>query len=138
MSSILPKNELESVNFCPSLLGQKFFLRFLGELKKPKSRFEINWPLVMRDWFSFDFMIFFIFHDYSIFSYFFQVHHLKTTMVPLPWFNKEIWWTIIQIKESWPTLSMPDHHYLWVIAQDLPVLSLWKWICLLFQLIRQG
>ena len=42
MSSILPKNELENVNFCPSLLGQKFFVRFLGELKKPKSPFEIN------------------------------------------------------------------------------------------------
>ena len=29
----------------PSQLGQKFFVRFLGELKKPKSPFEINWPL---------------------------------------------------------------------------------------------
>ena len=29
-----PKNELENVNFCPSLLGQKFFVCFLGELKK--------------------------------------------------------------------------------------------------------
>ena len=37
-----PKNELENVNFCLSLLGQKFFVRFLGELKKPKSPFEIN------------------------------------------------------------------------------------------------
>jgi hypothetical protein len=36
VSSILPKNELENVNFFPSLLGQKFFVRFLGELKKPK------------------------------------------------------------------------------------------------------
>ena len=45
MSSNLPKYELENVNFCPSLLGQKFFVRFLGELKKTKSRFEINWPL---------------------------------------------------------------------------------------------
>ena len=45
MSSILPKNELENSNFCPSLLGQKFFVRFLGELKKPRSPFEINWPL---------------------------------------------------------------------------------------------
>ena len=45
MSSILPKNELENVNFSPSLLGQKFFVRFLGELKKPKSHFEINRPL---------------------------------------------------------------------------------------------
>jgi hypothetical protein len=42
VSSILPKNELENVNFCPCLLGQNFFVRFLGELKKPKSPFEIN------------------------------------------------------------------------------------------------
>ena len=27
------KNKLENVNFCPSLLGQKFFVRYLGELK---------------------------------------------------------------------------------------------------------
>ena len=40
--SILPKNELENVNFCPSLLGKKCFFHFLGELKKPKSPFEIN------------------------------------------------------------------------------------------------
>ena len=33
VSSILSKNELENVNFCPSLLRQKFFVRFLGELK---------------------------------------------------------------------------------------------------------
>ena len=31
MSSILPKNELENVKFCPR---QKFFVRFLGVLKK--------------------------------------------------------------------------------------------------------
>ena len=37
-----PKNELENVNFCPSLLGQKCFINFLGELKKPKYSFEIN------------------------------------------------------------------------------------------------
>ena len=42
VSSILPKNELENVNFCPSLLGQKFFVCFLGEQKV----FGINWPLV--------------------------------------------------------------------------------------------
>ena len=35
-------NKLENVNIHPSLLGQKFFVRFLGELKKPKSPFEIN------------------------------------------------------------------------------------------------
>ena len=34
MLSILPKSELENVNFCPTLLGYKFFIRFLGELKK--------------------------------------------------------------------------------------------------------
>ena len=42
VSSILPKNDLENENFCPSLLGQKFFVRFLEELKKTKSSFEIN------------------------------------------------------------------------------------------------
>ena len=45
MPSILPKKELKNVNFCPSLLGQECFVRFLGEVKKPKSPFEINWPL---------------------------------------------------------------------------------------------
>ena len=45
MSPILPKNELENSSFCPSLLGQKSFVRFLGELKKTKCPFEINWPL---------------------------------------------------------------------------------------------
>ena len=39
------KTNPENVNFCPSLLGQKFILRFGGELKKPKSPFEVNWPL---------------------------------------------------------------------------------------------
>ena len=34
MSSILPKNELENVNFCPSLLEQIFFVCILRELKK--------------------------------------------------------------------------------------------------------
>ena len=42
VSPILPKNKLENSNFCPSLLGQKFFVRFLGELKKPKCPLEIN------------------------------------------------------------------------------------------------
>jgi hypothetical protein len=45
MSSILPKNELENPNFCSSLLGQRFFVCFLEELKKTKSPFEINGPL---------------------------------------------------------------------------------------------
>ena len=39
---------LENSNVCPSLLGQKFFVRFLGELKKTKSPFEINWPLPLK------------------------------------------------------------------------------------------
>ena len=42
MSSILPKNELENVNFCPSLLGKKFFVRFLGELKKQKALLKLT------------------------------------------------------------------------------------------------
>jgi hypothetical protein len=42
VSTILPKNELENFSFCPSLLGQKFFIHFLEELKKTKSPFEIN------------------------------------------------------------------------------------------------
>ena len=45
MLSILPKNEHENFIFCPSLLGQKSFVRFWGELKTPKSPYEINWPL---------------------------------------------------------------------------------------------
>jgi hypothetical protein len=36
------KNELENFNFCPSLMGQKFFVRFLEEMKTPKRLFEIN------------------------------------------------------------------------------------------------
>ena len=49
VASVLSKNELEFVKFCPSLLGQKFFVRFLGELKKPKSPFEINLPLTLQN-----------------------------------------------------------------------------------------
>ena len=45
-SPILSKIELENVDFCSSLLGQKFFVHILGELKKTKSPFEINSPLV--------------------------------------------------------------------------------------------
>ena len=37
VSPILPKDELENSNFCPRLLGQQFFVRFLGELKKRMS-----------------------------------------------------------------------------------------------------
>ena len=46
MSSILPKNELDFFNFCPSLLAS-----FLKELKKTQSLFEINWPLVVNFYF---------------------------------------------------------------------------------------
>ena len=42
VSSILPQNELENVDFCPSLQGQIFFVSVLRELKQPKSPFEIN------------------------------------------------------------------------------------------------
>ena len=42
-----PNNEPENSNFCPSLLGQTFFVHFLGELKTSKIPFEINWPLHM-------------------------------------------------------------------------------------------
>ena len=49
VSSILPKNELENSNFCPSLMGQKFFVRFMEELKTQKSPCEINWPLKKID-----------------------------------------------------------------------------------------
>ena len=45
MSSILPKKRTWKCWFYPSLLGPKFFVCFLGKLKKPKSPFEINWPL---------------------------------------------------------------------------------------------
>ena len=34
-----------SLNFCPSLLGQKFLVRFFEELKTQKSPFEINCSL---------------------------------------------------------------------------------------------
>ena len=36
MSSILSKNELENFNFCPSLLGQNFFARFLEKFTNQK------------------------------------------------------------------------------------------------------
>ena len=45
MVTILPKNELENSYFCTSLLGQTFFVNFLGELKKSKCPSEMNWPL---------------------------------------------------------------------------------------------
>ena len=42
VSSILPNNEKENFSFCPSLLGQIFFILFLEGLKKQKSSFETN------------------------------------------------------------------------------------------------
>ena len=39
-SSILPRNELENFNFCPSLLGQKFFVRFFGRIENTKKTFR--------------------------------------------------------------------------------------------------
>ena len=47
VSPMLSKNELENSNVWPSLLGQKFLVCFLEELKKTKSPVEINWPLVL-------------------------------------------------------------------------------------------
>ena len=38
--------KLKMLIFALSYLGRYFFVHFLGELKKPKSLFEINWPLV--------------------------------------------------------------------------------------------
>ena len=43
VSSILPNLKLENVDFCPSLMGQNFFVRNFGDLKKTKSPFEIKW-----------------------------------------------------------------------------------------------
>ena len=48
VSLIVPKNELENSNFCPSLMGQNFFVRFLEELKK-KCPLEINRPLIIGE-----------------------------------------------------------------------------------------
>ena len=39
VSSILPKNVLEDSNFCPSLLGQKFFVCFFGRFENVTTSF---------------------------------------------------------------------------------------------------
>ena len=39
VNSILHKNKLKNVIFCPSLLGQKIFVRFLWEFEKNKKPF---------------------------------------------------------------------------------------------------
>ena len=46
-------NKLENFIFCPCLLGQKFLVCFLEELKTRRSPFEINWPLKLA-YFWFD------------------------------------------------------------------------------------
>ena len=58
-----PKKELQNSNFCPSLLGQKFFVRFLEEFKTPKSPFEIE---QLQDLFSI-MMVDILFFQYSFF-----------------------------------------------------------------------
>ena len=46
VSLILPKNEQKQVNLrYHSTVGRLFFVCFSKELKRPKSPFEINWPL---------------------------------------------------------------------------------------------
>ena len=45
VSSILPKNELENVNFCPSLLEQNFFHWFFGRIETQNRHYKVNWPL---------------------------------------------------------------------------------------------
>ena len=45
VSSILPKMNLKMLIFALAYWGRNFLFVFLGELKKPKSPFEINWPL---------------------------------------------------------------------------------------------
>ena len=44
MSSILQKNERKQFDLRYHSSKVKFFVRFLGGLKKPKRHFEINWP----------------------------------------------------------------------------------------------
>ena len=74
MSSILPKNELENSNFCPSLLGQKFFVRFLEELKNPERHFEINRSLLLTlSLLSLSLYVWF-FKVRSIFKVWFELH----------------------------------------------------------------
>ena len=51
MSSILPKNELENVNFGPSLLGQKFFVPLFEKIEKTKKLFH-NQPTFINDTFT--------------------------------------------------------------------------------------
>ena len=36
------KNNFENINFCPSLLGQKSFVCFAGELKKPEALLKLT------------------------------------------------------------------------------------------------
>ena len=43
--SILPKNERNSLSWASSLLRIVSSVRFLGELRRPKTAFDIYWPL---------------------------------------------------------------------------------------------
>ena len=88
MSAILPKNERENLNFCPSLLEQKFFVRFLEELKTPKCPFEIIWPLsTQRKLGSFDKMtlvfcqMFLYFYLYLFYCYTITYFLLTYTLI---------------------------------------------------------
>ena len=48
-----PKKGFWNFDFCPSQLGQKIFVHFLGELKKTKSPFEITDLYFLQDKSSF-------------------------------------------------------------------------------------
>ena len=45
MSSILPKNERNSLSWVEKMLRIVSFVRFLEELRRPLNTFEIYWPL---------------------------------------------------------------------------------------------
>ena len=51
--SILPKTDFENFGFCPSLLGQKIFVHYLGEFEKTKTPFEITDLYFLQDKSSF-------------------------------------------------------------------------------------
>ena len=44
------KEKLENVNFCPSLLGKKFFVRFLGELKTKQKDLSKLTDTTLSNW----------------------------------------------------------------------------------------
>jgi hypothetical protein len=77
------KTDLKSLIFAlargtssPSLLEQKFFIRFLEELKTPKRHFEINWPLpVPKKCFTFWHHCWWEFLEFKITNLFFDIIH---------------------------------------------------------------